>query len=197
MSPKFNIRLKKLSEGEITMTLLEKTIVGKTRTMVSTPGIYERPDEHYLGIRVQTPFKGMFTVIDKQLFKELRAWMEHEGVEPAGMPFFRFYIINMEGEMDVEVGIPVATPLPGNGRVAPGIMPGGRYASLIYVGTGYTGSGALTRWAMENGHNFDEWAVPHGGMAYRARYERYLTDPKIQPLKSKWEVEVAIKLLDK
>jgi hypothetical protein len=53
--------------------MIEKTIVGKTRTMVSKPEVYVRPDEHYMGIRVQTPFKGMFTVIDKHLFKELRA----------------------------------------------------------------------------------------------------------------------------
>jgi hypothetical protein len=121
--------------------------------------------------------------------------MKLESIESAGRPFFRFYIINMEGEMDVEVGIPVAKTLPGNGRVCPGVLPGGRYASLVYVGTGYTGSGALTRWAIENGHAFDEWAAPQG-MAYRARYERYLTDPKTQPLKSKWECEVAIKLVD-
>src|SRR5690349_19669446 len=139
---KFNIRWRRLNEGAITMTITGKTIVGKTRTMVSKPAVYERTDEHYMGIRVQTPFKGMFTVIDKHLFKELRAWMEQEGVEPAGQPFFRYYVINMEGEMDVEVGIPVATALRGNGRVCPNVMPGGRYASLVYVGTGYTGSGA-------------------------------------------------------
>jgi effector-binding domain-containing protein len=177
------------------MTTMEKTLVANTKTLVSEPRVYERPDEHYLGIRTQTPFKGMFTVIDKHLFKELRAWMKQEGIEPAGQPFFRYHVINMEGEMDVEVGIPVAIPLPGNGRVCPGVLPGGRYASLVYVGTGYTGSGALTRWAMENGYAFDEWSVPQG-TAYRARYERYLTDPNIQPLKSKWEVEVAIKLKD-
>jgi len=171
------------------------TLVDKTRTRVSEPGVYERPDEHYMGIRTQTPFKGMFTMIDKHLFKELRAWKKQEGVEPAGLPFFRYYVINMEGEMDVEVGIPVAAALPGNGRVCPGVLPGGRYASLVYIGTGYTGSVALTRWAMENGYVFDEWAVPNG-MGYRARYERYLTDPKIQPLKSKWECEVAVKLAD-
>ena len=177
------------------MTVIEKTLVGKTRTMVSKPGVYERPDEHYMGIRVQTPFKGMFTVIDKHLFKELRDWMQQEGVEPAGLPFFRYYVINLDGEMDVEVGIPVAKALSGNERVHPGVLPGGRYASLVYVGTGYTGNGALTRWAIENGHAFDEWAVPNGA-AFRARYERYLTDPKIEPLKSKWEVEVAVKLVD-
>jgi effector-binding domain-containing protein len=177
------------------MTMMEKTTVGKTKTMVGKPGVYERPDEHYMGIRTQTPFKGMFTVIDKQLFKELRAWMKQEGVEPVGQPFFRYYVINMEGEMDVEVGIPVTIALPSDGRVRPGVLPGGRYASLVYIGTGYTGSGALISWAIENGVAFDQWDVPKG-TAFRARYERYLTDPKIQPLKSKWEVEVAIKLAD-
>lgn len=177
------------------MTTTEMTWVGKTRTRVGQAAVYERPDEHYMGIRTQTPFKGMFTVIDKHLIKELRAWMKQENVEPAGQPFFRYYIINMEGEMDVEVGIPVVTPLPGNGRICPGVLPAGRYASLIYIGTGYTGSGALTRWAIENGLAFDQWDDPKG-TAFRARYERYLTDPNIQPLKSKWEVEVAVKLVD-
>lgn len=171
------------------------TMVEKTRTMISPARVYERPDEHYLGIRTQTPFKGMFTVIDKHLFKELRVWMQQAGVTPAGLPFFRYYVINMDGDMDVEVGIPVAASLPGDGRVCPGVLPGGRYASLTYIGTGYTGNGALTRWAMENGLAFDQWDVPQG-TAFRARYERYLTDPKIQPLKSKWEVEVAVKLVD-
>lgn len=172
------------------------TLVANTRTIVSEPRIYERPAEHYMGIRTQTAFKGMFTLIDKHLTKELRVWMKKEGVEPAGQPFFRFYIINMGGEMDIEVGIPVATALTcGNGRVHPGVLPAGRYASLVYIGTGYTGSGALTRWAIENGHAFDQWD-DQKGTAFGARYERYLTDPKIQPLKSKWEVEVAVKLAD-
>jgi len=177
------------------MTATEMMLVKKTRTKVSQPAVYERTDEHYMGIRVQTPFKGMFTLIDKHLFKELREWVKQAGVEPAGKPFFRFYVINMDGEMDVEVGIPVATALAGDGRVCAGVMPAGRYASLNYIGTGYTGSGALTRWIIENGYVIDEWDVPEG-TAFRARYERYLTDPKIQPRKSKWEVEVAIKLKD-
>jgi effector-binding domain-containing protein len=148
-----------------------------------------------MGIRVQTPFKGMFTVIDKHLLKELRAWMQQEGIEPAGTPFFRFYVINMEGEMDVEVGIPVAAPLQGNERVHPGVLPAGRYASLVYVGSGYSGTVALINWANENRHAFDRWETPQG-TAFQARYERYLTDPNIQPLKKKWECEVAIKLVD-
>lgn len=165
------------------------------RTRVSKPTIDERPAEQYMGIRIQTPFKGMFTVIDKQLFKELRAWMNQEGIAPAGSPLLRYHVINMDGEMDIEVGIPVAQTLPGNGRVCPGVLPAGRYASLIYINNGYTGNSVLTRWGIENGLTFDQWDDPKGH-AFRARYERYLTDPKIQPLKTKWEVEVAIKLAD-
>ena len=165
------------------------------RTRVSKPTLDERPEEPYMGIRTQTPFKGMFTVVDKQLLKELSAWLNQEGIAPAGLPFLRYHVINMDGEMDIEAGMPVAKVLPGNGRVSPGVLPGGRYASLIYINNGYTGNSVLTRWGIENGLAFDQWAEPKG-TAFRARYERFLTDPKIQPLKTKWEVEVAIKLAD-
>jgi hypothetical protein len=165
------------------------------RTRVTQATIDERPEQQYMGIRTQTPFKGMFTVVDKHLFKELRAWMKQECVEPVGSPFLRYHVIDMEGEMDIEVGFPVATVLPGNGRVCPGVMPAGRYASLVYINNGYTGNSVLTRWCIENGLARDQWDTPKGD-AFRARYERYLTDPKIEPLKTKWEVEVAIKLAD-
>ena len=32
---------------------------------------------------------------------------------------------------------------------------------------------------------------------FRGRYETFLTDPKIEPRRSKWQIEVAIKLMDK
>lgn len=179
---------KKLLQPDSRFTLVNRTLVGKAT-------VDERPDEPYMGIRTRTPFKGMFTVVDKHLFKELRAWMKEEGIEPAGAPFLRYHVIDMDGEMDIEVGIPVASVVKGNGRVCPGVLPRGRYANLIYINNGYTGNGALTRWGIENGLTFDQWDAPKG-TAFRSRYERYLTDPKIQPLKTKWEVEVAIKLAD-
>jgi hypothetical protein len=55
-------------------------------TSVSEPKIDDRPDEPYLGIRVQTPMKGMFKVADK-LRKEPEAWFERQEVETAGPPF--------------------------------------------------------------------------------------------------------------
>jgi effector-binding domain-containing protein len=163
-------------------------------TTVTEPKIDERKDQPYMGIRVQTPFKGMGKVVEKT-FKELNKWAEQNGLEPAAPPFLRYHVIDMEGEMDIEVGFPVTSPMPADGRVKPGTLPAGRYASLVYVGNGYTGNKTLVEWIRDNGHVSDAWNDPKGH-AFRSRYESYLTDPKTEPRKTKWEIEVAFKLAD-
>jgi effector-binding domain-containing protein len=162
--------------------------------MIGEPRIDYRPEQPTMGIRTQTPFKGMSKVVGK-LFKEISAWIKQYGVEPAGPPFLRFHVIDMAGEMDIEVGVPVATAMPGDERVSPGVLPAGRYASLVYSGSGLAGNRALIEWARANGIAWDRWDDAKGD-AFRARYESYLTDPKIEPRKTKWDVEVAIKLAD-
>ncbi|MCA0454168.1 MAG: GyrI-like domain-containing protein [Chloroflexi bacterium] len=163
-------------------------------TTVGEAKIDIRPERPYLGIRAETPFKGMFSVAD-QLIKELRLWFKEHEIEPAGPAFLRYHIINMEGIMHIGVGIPVATPQTGDGRVYPDMLPAGRYGSLIFVGHGLTGNKALGRWAGENNIAWDRRDDPRGDV-FSARTETYLTDPKVQPLKTKWEVEVAIKIKD-
>jgi effector-binding domain-containing protein len=163
-------------------------------TIIVQPRIDARTEQPYMGIRTQTPMKGMSKVVGK-LFKEIGAWAKQRGLQPAGPPFLRYYVIDMAGEMDIEVGIPVEAPLPGDGRVAASTLPAGRYASLIYAGSGYTGNKALLDWAWSNGYAWDRWKDPKGD-AFRARYETYLTDPAVEPRKTRWEIEVAIKLAD-
>jgi effector-binding domain-containing protein len=99
----------------------------------------------------------------------------------------------MNGVMHIETGVPVATPIEGDGRVKSGVLPAGKYASLIYQGGGISGNRVLIEWVRDQGLAFDHWDDPAGD-AFASRYESYLTDPAIQPLKSKWDVEVAIKL---
>lgn len=163
-------------------------------TTVGEPRIDDRPEKPYMGIRTQTPMKGMSKVVDK-LFKEISAWAKQQGMEPAGPPFLRYHVIDMAGEMDIEVGIPVAAALPGTGRVSAGVLPAGRYANLVYSGSGLTGNKTLIEWARTNGIAWDRWDDEKGD-AFRSRYETYLTDPDVEPRKTKWEVEVAIKLAD-
>ena len=85
--------------------------------------------------------------------------------------------------------------MPAAGRVAVDRSPAGRYASLIYQGHGLTGNKALLAWAAAQGLVWDRWETPEGD-AFRARYERYLTDPRVEPRKTRWDIELAIKLAD-
>jgi effector-binding domain-containing protein len=163
-------------------------------TTIGEPRIDERPERPYLGIRTQTPFQGMFKAVT-QLRKELLGWVKQQGIAPAGPLFLRYHVIDMAGEMDIEIGMPVATALPGNSRVSPGVLPAGRYASLIYSGSGLQGNKALLDWAKANGLAWDRWQDEKGD-AFRCRCEHYLTDPKVEPRKTKWAIEVAIKLAD-
>jgi effector-binding domain-containing protein len=162
--------------------------------MIGEPKIDERPETTYVGIRIQTPMKGMFAEVNK-LFKEMNKWMKKEGIIPSGAPFLRYHVIDMAGEMDIEVGMPVAATVTGDERVKPGVLPAGRYASLIYTGSGLQGNKALVEWARDNGIRWDRWDDPKGD-GFRCRYEAYLTDPKIEPRKTKWDIEVAIKLAE-
>jgi hypothetical protein len=75
-------------------------------TVVGTPKVDQRPEQPSMGIRTQVPMKGMFAVV-AQLRTQLSRWLQQQGVSPAGPPFLRYHVIDMAGEMDIEVGVPV------------------------------------------------------------------------------------------
>jgi effector-binding domain-containing protein len=161
---------------------------------IGKPKIDTRSSQTYMGIRITAPFKGMFKEIGK-ITKELNEWVEENKVKTAGPPFLRYHIIDMRGFMHISYGVPVRKALPDDGRVQADELPVGKYASLIYSGGGISGNRALIEWVRAQGLEFDRWDTREGDN-FRGRYETYLTDPKIQPLKSKWQIEVAIKLKD-
>lgn len=159
---------------------------------IGRPKIDTRPSQVYMGIRANAPFKGMPGVIDG-LSKALNAWVEEHKIRTAGPPFLRFHVIDMRGYMDITFGVPVHNTMPGDGRIQAGELPGGRYASLIYSGGGISANRALIKWVRAKGLDFDSWQTKQGDN-FRGRYESYLTNPKVEPRKSKWKIEVAIKL---
>jgi effector-binding domain-containing protein len=163
-------------------------------TTVSEVRIDERTEQPTIGIRAQVPMNSLSKHVTA-LFKELNGYVKQHSITPAGPPYVRYFVIDMNAEMDIEVGIPVTAPLPDDGRVRAGVIPAGRYASLIYTGSGYTGNKALLDWAKANDLRWDRWKDVKGD-AFRSRYETYLTDPKTEPRKTKWQIEVAIKLAD-
>jgi effector-binding domain-containing protein len=165
--------------------------------MVTEPKIVDRSEQASVGIRTQVSLEEFASVIDKT-FPEVFAWLEKQNVAPAGAPFIRYHIINMTDKLDVEMGVPVAATMSGDGRVSAGVLPAGRYATLVYTGP-YDGlmeaNRVLIDWAKEKGIAWDRWDDENGD-AFRSRVEFYNTDPREEPDPQKWETEVAIKLAD-
>jgi effector-binding domain-containing protein len=97
----------------------------------------------------------------------------------------------METRLDIEVGIPVETPVTGDGPVSSGLLPAGRYAVVTHTGP-YDGlvsaNAALLAWAEENGI---AWQMSDDGKMWGARIEWYETDPAEEPDPQKWETELA------
>lgn len=163
---------------------------------ITEPKIENRNAQPYVGIRTQATLQELGTVIP-QLLGEVFGWLGKRSVEPSGAPFIRYHVINMADKLDIELGVPVATAMSGDHRISAGVIPAGRYASLIYTGidNGIEGNKALIEWAAANGIRWDRWDDVNGD-AFRSRIEYFLTKPDEEPDMAKWETEVAIKVAD-
>ena len=163
-------------------------------TTIGKPKIDKRPKQTYMGIRTIAPFKGMFKEITR-IADQLNEWVDENKIKTSGPPFLRYHVIDMRGFMDISFCVPVRRALPDDGNVKSDFIPPGKYASLIYSGGGIAGNRALIEWVRAQDLDFDRWDTEQGDN-FRGRYETYLTDPNVEPRKSRWQIEVAIKLAD-
>jgi effector-binding domain-containing protein len=166
----------------------------KAETVIGPASIVDKPERPYVGIRIATPFNGMFAVATKAL-KELRKWSKENGLSDEGPYFLRYYRCNMKEIMDVEAGLITRSGGISRGQIKPGSLPSGRYASLVYKGNGLRGNQALMKWAAESGVKFDPLSATEVE-TYVCRYEAYLTDYRIEPRKLLWDVELSIRIGD-
>ncbi len=166
----------------------------KAENIIGPGSIVEKPERSYLGIRLSTPFGGMFAVVTKAL-KELRKWSKENSLSEEGPYFVRYYHCDMKDIMQVEVGLMTNSGLVGEGRIKPGSLPKGKYATLVYRGNGLRGNQALMKWAKDHGITFEP-LVADAVESYTCRYEAYLTDYRTEPRKLLWDVELSIKLAD-
>jgi hypothetical protein len=168
--------------------------MAKNVNTATEPKIEFHPETYYMGIREELAFEGMFGKIEL-IQKELKKWFKENGVEASAAPFLRYHRIDMKGIMDMEFGIPVKSPLAGTARIKAGTLPAGRYVSHIYTGGGLWGNQILSRWIIENNIPLDSWRSEKGDH-FAARFEQYLTDPRIEKRKTKIEILLAMKLRD-
>jgi effector-binding domain-containing protein len=162
--------------------------------LLEPPRVVERPQVDYLGIRVVTPFRGMLAVRN-ELIDELSAWLVRQGVDDVGMFFLRLHVIDMNGPMDLEVGVITSGPVAGDDRVRPAVLPAGRYATLTYRNHSLRANRALIEWSAGQGLAFDRRDVAAGDL-FACRYEAFRTDPRTEPRKTKWEVELNFRLAE-
>jgi effector-binding domain-containing protein len=166
------------------------------RQMRAAPQIVTRDQQPYVAIRQRVTMSELAGLA--ACFAELFAWLESRRMTPAGPPFFRYIIIDMNQELEVDVGVLVATAVDGDGRVVPRMLPAGRYATLFHVGPPSelaNATSTLLDWGAGLGLTWD-MSQRDGAECWGSRLEIYLTDPTREPDMSKWETHLAFRLAD-
>ncbi|MEU9602980.1 GyrI-like domain-containing protein [Streptomyces sp. NPDC048057] len=161
------------------------------------PVLSVQPDQPYAFIRGSVRMDNFGLIADR--LGELIGWLSAQGAEFAGAPFFRFNTVDMDGESDVEAGVPVvAAPAP-EGDIQTGALPAGRYATVRHTGHPdqlFDVITALRTWADEEGLTWDMTPLEGGAERWGCRLESYLTDPSVEPDMDKWEIELSFRLAD-
>lgn len=163
---------------------------------MSEPTIVERSAQPYMSITGLVTMQRIPEIADRM--PEVFQWLAARGIEPAGAPFFKYNVIDMERELEIEVGVPVADVLEGDDVVRPGVLPAGRYASVTHVGHPQQlidATAALLQWAAQQGLSWDVTRTDRGER-WGCRLELYKSDPAVEPDMNKWETELAFRLAD-
>ena len=164
--------------------------------MNAEPRIETRAEQPYVAVRARasmTELGGLGLRIS-----EVFAWLGAQGLAPAGAPFFRYTVIDMTRELEIDVGVPSAGAVAADGDVVSGTLPAGRYATLTHVGPPgelVAATQELLDWAAQQGLRWD-MTVDERGEHWGSRLEIYLTDPGQEPDLSKWETQLAFRLAD-
>ena len=78
--------------------------------MQGTPEIVTRAAQPYAAVRAQVTMAELAGLGAR--FGEVFGWLGARGLAPAGPPFFRYNVIDMARQLDVEAGVPIETERP-------------------------------------------------------------------------------------
>jgi effector-binding domain-containing protein len=133
--------------------------------------LLNRPAQPTLATRTRSAVQNLPQIVG-QAYGAIAQYLGQMGEQPAGAPYVAYYNMDMQ-DLDIEIGFPVARPLPGQGNIQPSQIPGGQAAACLHVGP-YDQVGkayeALTQWLQANGR-----------AATGVAYEIYLNDPTSTP----------------
>jgi effector-binding domain-containing protein len=159
-----------------------------------TPTIVRRAAQPYVAIRRTVTMATFPEIADRM--PEVFRWLGSRGMSPAGAPFFRFNVIDMERELEVEAGVPVAAPVQPEGDVLAATLPAGRYVTATHVGhpdTLVPATAEVLSWADDQGLRWDMTDTPVG-QRWGCRLVVSLTNPAEEPDPTKWVSELVFRL---
>jgi effector-binding domain-containing protein len=99
---------------------------------MSTVEVQDRERQPVLSVR-QTIATSELTRVQGESLHQLWRLLRDRGVAPAGPPFVRYHTFG-DAETDVEIGVPVADGVAGEGRVTRGDLPAGRAVVTVHQG---------------------------------------------------------------
>jgi effector-binding domain-containing protein len=152
------------------------------------PQLQQRPAQPYLAIAAHVTTEAEFRNAADRGFPELFGWLAEHGVEPAGPLFIRYVELDDAGDpLEIELGVPVAPEVRGDGRVKADALPAGRWATYVHVGP-YNhatvpdlaaGRATLRAWADAQ------------GLARLGYIEHFVKGPVEESDYTRWETELA------
>src|SRR5260370_23941267 len=96
--------------------------------MSAAPEIVTRAEQPYVAIRDRVTMAELGGLGAR--FGEVFAWLDARGLAPAGPPFFRYDVIDMMRELEVEAGVPGAGAPGGDPHGSSRVPPARRYTRL-------------------------------------------------------------------
>jgi effector-binding domain-containing protein len=161
--------------------------------VAESPTIETRMDQPYAAIPVSVRIEELGSVVPP-LTGRVFDWLAALGIAPTGPPFWRYVVVDMENKLELETGVPVASRVESDGEMRTGVLPAGRYATVVHKGhpdTLLTATRDLLQWASARGLEWDA-----DGNRWGCRLEEYLSDPAEVPDMSEWQTRLAFRLRD-
>jgi effector-binding domain-containing protein len=152
-----------------------------------------RTDQPYVAIPVKVRMEELGSVVPP-LTGEVFDWLAANGIAPAGPPFWRYVVVDMDADLELETGFPVASQVDDDAQIRAGVLPGGRYATVVHTGhpdTLVTATRDLLDWAEQADLEWDA-----DGKRWACRLEEYLSDPAEVPDMEQWQTRLAFRLRD-
>jgi len=99
------------------------------------PAMIDRDAQPYVAIRERLHREALGDVAPG-LLSEVYEWLATNRIAVVGPPLIRYLIVDYNsGEVEVDVGAPVASMVAGHLRVHPGELSGGTYATVVHQGS--------------------------------------------------------------